>query len=294
MRRSSWSKANQMVRLRAIARELLPPVVARYLARAIQSATSGGPEWEYCPEGAAAWDRFRGWNDPSVAEAQRAKWPAFMATLAEPKPLGVAHEASTISSGDYAAHNTLMTFGYVLARAAHGRQRLSMLDWGGGSGHYAAVARALLPDVSIDYVCRDLPLLCSLGRDLTPVASFVDNDDVALSRRYDLVYASSSAHYSRDLYGLLARLCAASGDWLMITRMPVIEKHKDFVVRQRPWANGYRTEYVCWFVNRERMLSAIQGAGFRFVREFLVDERPIVPDAPEQCRYGGFLFQRSG
>lgn len=73
----------------------------------------------------------------------------------------------------------------------------------------------------------------------------------------------------------------------------VIERHEDFVVLQRPWAYGYRTEYVCWFVNRERMLSAVQGTGFRFVREFLVDERPIVPGAPEQCRYGGFLFQRS-
>ena len=250
-----------MARLRAIARELLPPVIARHLGRAVRSATSGGPEWEYRPEGAAAWDRFPGWNVRSVAESQRAKWPAFLAALAEPKPLGVAHEARKISSSDYAAHNTLMTFGYVLARAARGRQRLSMLDWGGGSGQYAAVARALLPELSINYVCRDLPLLCSLGQELMPGASFVGSDEAALSHRYDLVYASSAAHYSRDFYALLARLCAASGDWLMITRIPVIERHEDFVVLQRPWAYGYRTEYVCWFVNRERMLSAIQSAG---------------------------------
>jgi putative methyltransferase (TIGR04325 family) len=282
-----------MASLRLIARKLLPPVITRRLGGAIQHATSGGPEWEYRPEGAAAWDRFAGWNDLSVAETQRAKWPAFLAAVSEPKPLGVAHEAHTISSGDYATHNTLMTFGYVLARAAHGRQRLSMLDWGGGSGQYAAVAKVLLPEVSIDYVCRDLPLLCALGRELMPEASFVDNDGAALSRCYDLIYASSAAHYNRDFYALLARLCLASGDWLMITRIPVIERHEDFVVLQRPWAYGYRTEYVCWFVNRKRMLSAIQGAGFRLVREFLVDERPIVPGAPEQCRYGGFLFQRS-
>jgi hypothetical protein len=186
-----------MARLKSIARRLLPPVIARHLGRAIQSVTSRGPEWEYRPEGAAAWDRFPGWNDRSVAETQRTKWPAFLAAVAEPKPLGVAHEAHRTSSNDYAAHNTLMTFGYVLARAAHGRQRLSMLDWGGGSGQYATVARALLPEVSIDYVCRDLPLLCALGQELMPEASFVDNDDAALSRRYDLVYTSSAAHYNR-------------------------------------------------------------------------------------------------
>jgi putative methyltransferase (TIGR04325 family) len=253
----------------------------------------GGPEWEYRPEGAAAWDHFRGWNDPSVAETQRARWTGFLAALAEPLPLGVAHEAQAISFRDYATHNTLMTFGYVLARAAHGRRSLSTLDWGGGSGHYLALARTLLPEVSIDYVCRDLPLLCALGRELAPGASFVDTDDAAFSRLYDLVYASSSTHYSREFYPLLARLCAASGDWLMITRIPVIENQDDFVVLQRPWVHGYHTEYVCWFVNSGKMIAAVRGAGFRFVREFLIDDRPVVPGAPEQCRYAGFLFRRN-
>jgi putative methyltransferase (TIGR04325 family) len=281
-----------MISMREILRELLPPVIARPLAEMLRPRPPGGPEWEYRPEGALAWDGFPGWNHPSVVETQRARWPAFLAALTEPKPLGVAHEARAISVRDYATHNTVLTFGYVLARAAHGRQSLSMLDWGGGSGHYLALARALLPEVPIDYACRDLPLLCALGRELIPDARFLDNDDAALARRYDLLYASSSLHYSRDFYPLLQRLCAASGDWLMITRIPVIEKREDFVVLQRPWVHGYRTEYVCWFVNRGRMIAAIQGAGFRFVREFLVDERPIVPNAPEQCRYGGFLFQR--
>jgi putative methyltransferase (TIGR04325 family) len=281
-----------MALLKSISRQLLPPFIARQLSRAFQRTAPGGSEWEYRPEGAVAWDRFPGWNHPSVAETQRTKWPAFRAALAEPQPMGVSHEARTISPRDYATQSTLLAFGYVLARAAYGRRSLSMLDWGGGSGHYAAIARAQLPEVSIDYSCRDLPLLCALGREMVPDGSFFDDDETALSRRYDLVFASSSVHYSRDFYALLARLCAASGDWLMITRLPVIEKCEDFAVLQRPSVHGYRSEYVCWFVNRERLLSAIKRAGFRFVREFLLDEQPEVPGAPEQCRYCGFLFQR--
>jgi putative methyltransferase (TIGR04325 family) len=279
--------------LRSIARELLPPIIARPLARLLHPTPPGGPEWEYRSEGAAAWDRFPGWDHPSVAEAQREKWPAFRAALVEPLPLAVAHEGREISSRDYAVHNTLMTFGYVLARAARGRQRFSMLDWGGGSGHYGAVARALLPEVSVDYSCRDFPPLSALGREVLPEATFFDSDVPALARRYDLVYASSAAHYSRDFHELLGRLCQASNEWLMVTRIPVIEAHDDFVVLQRPWVHGYRTEYVGWFVNRRRMIATVEAAGFRLVREFLVDERPFVPGAPEQCHYGGFLFRRN-
>src|SRR5258706_1146448 len=154
--------------LKSIAREILPPFVARQLRRAVQAAGRDAAEWAFLPEGAAAWDRFPGWNEPSVAQTQRMKWPAFRAALAEPRLLGVAHEGWASNPQDLPAHNTLLTFGYVLARAARGSQRLSMLDWGGGSGHYAAIARTLLPEAPIDYTCRDLPLLCALGREMVP------------------------------------------------------------------------------------------------------------------------------
>ena len=281
-----------MTLLRSFAREMLPPFIARHLRNVLRQTSPDGPEWAYLPEGAAAWDRYPGWDHPSVAETQRAKWPAFRAALAEPRPLGMAPGGWTTEPRDIGVHNTLLSFGYVLARAARGRERLSMLDWGGGSGHYAALARALLPETAIDYTCRDLPLLSALGREMEPQGRFIDDDEVALSRRYDLVLASSSLHYRRDMHTLLARLCAASGEWLLITRLPVVENAADFAVLQRPWVHGYRTQYVCWFVNRGRLVEAVKNGGFHFVREFLVDERPFVPGAPEQCRYGGFLFQR--
>jgi len=129
---------------------------------------------------------------------------------------------------------------------------------------------------------------------MVPDGQFVDNDEAAFSRRYDLVLASSSLHYARDMYPLLTRLCAASGDWLMITRLPVVEEAEDFAVLQRPFAHGYRTQYAGWFVKRRRLLAAVQDSEFRLVRKFLVGEQPIVPGAPEQCRYRGFLFRRGG
>jgi putative methyltransferase (TIGR04325 family) len=185
-----------------------------------------------------------------------------------------------------------MTFAYVLARAAAGTNQVSMLDWGGGAGQYYILASDLLPDLKLDYVCKETFTLCSLGRELLPEARFEEDETLALDRQYDLVVASSSAHYSEDWRILLSGLCRSSGRYLFVTRTPVVEIVPSFVVLQRPYRYGYSTEYLCWFINRQELVSHVESEGMVLVREFLVDEQPVVPGAPEQCRYRGFLFGR--
>ena len=103
-----------------------------------------------------------GWDDGAVAEAYLEKWPEWVAALEGPGPLGVYHEARAgepIPRDDLAAHNMLLSFAYVLARVAAGRDRISVLDWGGGLGHYAVarqgrtsrdVVRLALPGGALD------------------------------------------------------------------------------------------------------------------------------------------------
>ena len=106
--------------------------------------SQGLPEWEYVPEG---WSYpTRGWDAEAVADAYAAQVGATTSRLFEPpKPLGVHHETAEVLTGDAGAHNMLVTFAYVLALAADGRDRLSVLDWGGGFGHYQVLARSVLP-----------------------------------------------------------------------------------------------------------------------------------------------------
>jgi putative methyltransferase (TIGR04325 family) len=250
------------------------------------------PEWEAVADSDEVWSADVGWAHPSIVETQRSKWDAFLASVERPKPIGVSHEATPGAAPDVSPHNAVMTFGYVLGRALAGRAALSVLDWGGGLGHYALYARALYPDVDFDYVVKDLDSLCTAGRALLPEVKFVADESKALARSYDLVFASSSLHYTREFYQLLDRICASATRHLMVTRLPVVSSHDDFVVVQRPHRYGYLTEYACWFVNRRRLISFIEERGFCFEREFLLGERPTVPNAPEQCIYGGFLFTR--
>lgn len=282
----------------------LPPIVVELVRRVRRRPNTSGysvplatavlakPEWEAVPDSDAVWECHSGWAHPSIVETQLDKWSTFLDNAQSATPLGVSHEAPPGTAPDVAPHNAIMTFGYVLGRALAGGKAMSVLDWGGGLGHYAVYARALYPAVSFDYVIKDLDSLCAGGRTVQSDINFVSNEGVALARGYDLVFASSSLHYTRDFYDLLDKICTASMRYLMITRIPIVAEHDDFVVVQRPHRYGYLTEYACWFVNRAKLISFIEARGLRLVREFLLGERPFVPNAPEQCLYGGFLFER--
>ena len=252
------------------------------------------PEWQYVPDGFLVRDpRITGWNVDSILQAQKTKWPIFQQVLQGPAPLGVAHEATVPANDDYGAHNTLMAYAYVLALAARKRDALSILDWGGGLGHYLAISRALLPDVRFTYYCKEVPLLCQGGRELWPDATFYDDEEECFRHCYDLVLVSGSFQYAEDWKRLLARLASTTGSYLYITRLPVVHRVPSFVVVQRPSPYGYLTEYLGWFLNRAELLKHGADLGLELVREFLILERPFVQDAPEQCEYRGFLFRPS-
>jgi putative methyltransferase (TIGR04325 family) len=276
--------------------QFLPPILTEAIRRLRRrdALAPVQPEWQAVPDDDRVWTAPGGWSHQSIATEQRRKWPALLAALAPPKPFGRSHEADLAAPVSVSEHNIVMTFGYVLGRIAAERRAVRILDWGGGTGHYHALARALRPDLALDYTVKDLPGLCALGRELNPDCRFAEADDAALARRYDLVFASSSIHYSRDVHGLVRRLCAAAEPWLMITRQPVVEQHDDFVVLQRAHAYGYLTEYPGWFLNRRHLIDTVRSEGLELEREFLLDHRPVVRDAPEQCRFAGFLFRRTG
>lgn len=284
------SQTARAVQLRRVGKWLLPPI-AIDAARGLR-ARAGLGEWAYLPDG---WPTTpaAGWDDQSIVDAQLSRWPSFVSSVQEPHPLGRSTESGGSSNeADLGDHNTAMAFAYVLLQAALGRTRLSMLDWGGGLGQYAVLARALAPGLEIEYHCRDLALLVRAGRSVLPHDTFHDTDESAFALAYDLVMASSSLQYVRDWRETLTRLAAASRSHLFVTRQPVVQRAPSFVVLQRPHRHGYRTEYPGWFLNQAEFLEAVASLGMPLRREFFIWERPHVPGAPEQAEYRGLLFSR--
>jgi len=249
--------------------------------------------WEYVPDGWRAAPSTRGWNVAGVVELQKAKWSTYAASLEGAAPLGVNHESKgKPDTGNLRDHNTLLSYAYVLAFAAHQLQRLSLLDWGGGIGHYYPLSKAVLPGVVLDYYCHDLPLFCEAGREGLPEAHFPEKREECFSRRYDLVLASSSIWYEEEWTSLLDQLISVADPYLYITRMIFVERAASYVAIQRPSDAGYRTEYLCWILNRKEFLDHVLSRGMELLREFMICSSQHIHGAPEQGDYRGFLFRK--
>ena len=251
------------------------------------------PEWQYLPEGWRTRDpRVTGWNVESIVETQRAKWPEVLRLMNDTGPLPVHLWAHDLSRPGAAASTVLMAFGYVLGLTAWKKDRVSLLDWGGGVGHYNLVSQALFPQLEVEYHCKDVPLLCKAGRELQPSASFHEDDESCFARDYDLVLASGSLEYFEDWKNVTRRLAGASRRHVYIARLPIVHRVASFTVIQRPYRHGYATEYVSWILNRQEFLGHAASLGLRLVREILVSDGPTIHGAPEQSEFSGFLFSR--
>jgi putative methyltransferase (TIGR04325 family) len=180
----------------------------------------------------------------------------------------------------------------VLALAAHRRKRISVLDWGGGLGHYYALARSVLPAVELEYHVKETAPVSARGREVLPEVEFGE-DDSCLERRYDLVLASSSLQYEPDWRSLVDRLAGAAERYLYLARVPVALESRSFVVLQRAYAYGYQTEYLGWVVSRSELLGAAAATGLSLAREFLLEARFSAAGAPEDpVAHRSFLFNR--
>lgn len=256
-------------------------------------APTPGAEWEFVPEGWArqgAW--IKGWNVEAIADAHRATWPSYMRSIEGPGPLGVYHEVpvgEAVRRDVPIQQNVIMSFAYVLALAARVKDHVSILDWGGGIGHYYPLSQALLPGVEIEYHIKDVPVLCAEGRALFPQVHYYE-DDSCLRSHYDLVFASNSLQFSPTWEKTLSSLAAATRGYLFVTRVPVSVTGSSFVVLQRAYGYGYDTEFLGWVLGRDELLEVAARAGMSFRREFVFHSWSI-PDAPKDpVELRGYLF----
>jgi len=276
MRRTS---STALIRRRFVT-AVLPPIVLDAL-RFVRSRFRP-PPWEAVPPG---WQRpVRGWNVAGVADAERRRWPDYERFVAGARPFGVS-DVERPSDSDLLWHNIYASHAYVLALAAGGRPRLSILDWGGNVGQLSLLADAVLPDLELAYHVRDLPAICAVGRELRPTATFFE-DDACFDNRYDLVVASSALQYVEDWRSTLRRLADAADDYLYLTRVPVARDRSAFVALQR----AYKTEYLGWVFSRSEVLAAAEEAGLTLAREFLCGERHHVARGGGWFDTRGFLF----
>ena len=268
---------------------LIPPIVINGV-HAVQNMFRK-PDLEYAPDG---WQtkltngQNQGWSVDSTVNNERAKFDAFCRNLKGPGPLGFSHEHTDLSViRDPNFHNVHISYAYVLALAAHKKDRISVLDWGGSLGHYYLVGKAVLPDVTIDFHVKEVPLMAKAGKQLNPDVHWYD-DERCLERDYDLIMVTGSIPYIEDWADTLGRISHSVKEYLFLFRFPIVEHSPAFVAIQRI----YNSQMLHQQLNQNELLEVVKNTGLTLVREFVVGDRPYIKNAPEQCEIRGWLFKR--
>lgn len=286
--------------MKQIIRDLVPPIAWRALKKIYlllstkKNIKLNHIEWEYMPQG---WlsekldPNIKGWNEETVLEAYQKNWQTFLRNLEGTSPLGISPESDSNQHNNLIFHNIMMTYAYALTLASRHQKSMSMLDWGGGIGHYYLISKRLVPEINIDYHCKDVPILAEYGKKTLTEGSFY-SDDSCLQRRYDFVLASTSLQYSQDWMTTLRGLAKSTTGYLLITRLPIIQIKDSFVMVQRPYRYGYNTEYLGWCLNRQEFLKVCLENQLQLIREFVVEPLPTIHKAPEQPEHWGFLFKK--
>jgi putative methyltransferase (TIGR04325 family) len=94
--------------------------------------------------------------------------------------------------------------------------------------------------------------------------------------------------YMEKWQKFLQDISAAVGEYLLLTRVPVVEKSNSFVAIQKV----YGRQMLHWQFNQDTLLKAVKDTGLSLVREFVVGDRPYIKNAPEQCELRGWLFRK--
>ncbi len=198
-----------------------------------------------------------GWDDLSIVLSRVEQIKEIKGSLQSHLPLGKTK----------ADHHNFITFGYVLGLVAT-KDKISILDWGGAFGHYYLYAKRLFPKLEIEYTCKELPDTINYGKQYNKEINFINNDQEAVSKTYDLVFASSSLQYSDDWQKTLYQLGTAAKNYLFIARIHLIIEE----ISQRVAEEAYGKNINSWLINRTEFYQEFTKNGFIKSQEFYTFE----------------------
>ena len=254
----------------------------------------GVPEWRVDAQGferpdaaAEAWDR------PALAKKLAERIREYDRRLQAGD--GMALNPDDPSGGpDPAALSLAQDYATVFTRAAEGKARLRLLDWGGGPGAAYALAKHCLPQVQLSYTCQELETVCDAGRELFPEARFLHEAGRCFEERYDLVIAGSSLWYAHDWRALAGQMAASAEPWLFIAKTGFVDAVPAFVAVQRPTLAGYERDFPCWILNRPELIAHLGSQGLELVHSF--EPGPLLPvrGAAEAVVLRSLLFKKKG
>jgi putative methyltransferase (TIGR04325 family) len=173
---------------------------------------------------------------------------------------------STLASGGFPASYWHDPLGYLAAVAGAGRDRLQVLDFGGGVGQaFVHLISTWRGRAAVVYHVVDLEGMCAAGRML-----FANDSRITFHTRLpdltggiDIVYASAVLPYMDDYAATLRDLAALGAPYVLLTRLAA-GAFPTYAARQLN-LTGQQLGY--WFLNVQEIVDVMAASGYLLVHE---------------------------
>lgn len=167
------------------------------------------------------------------------------------------------------------------------KQRISVLDFGGGSGNYYFRLKDYFPEDSLDWTVVETP---NMVQACAPIGSshVAYLTDIPDGQQYDVAVVSGTLQYLPEAYGWLERIMSAA-KWVILTRLPVREALNDKFMVQTVPSHIHNGSMPIAMFSESKMRTAIETCG-RIEQTWLValDEGSLAAVGAKPL---GFLIQ---
>jgi putative methyltransferase (TIGR04325 family) len=270
----------EIVILRAVLKELIPPFVMRTAMR----LSGRGIRFE---------GNYRSWRD-----AQQASGGYDQEDIVR----RVFEAECKVSSGEAADERDSVLFDSIqfslpvmaaLARIACMRNgSLRVLDFGGAFGGMYRQYRAFGLPEGVSWNVVEQPEFVRLGRafENNELRFFTSFEEVLTGGLPDVLLLSSVMQYLEDPFGVLRKIMSTGVSHVVIDRTPFFDAEHDLLTVQRVPSVIYKASYPCWIFSRSSLLRAIEQK-YRMVAAFKDSATPWQGPGVK-FDLAGFMFDR--
>ncbi|WP_064692152.1 methyltransferase, TIGR04325 family [Rhizobium aegyptiacum] len=167
------------------------------------------------------------------------------------------------------------------------KPRISVLDFGGGSGNYYFRLKDYFPEGCLDWTVVETP---NMVQACAPIGSghVTYLTDIPDGQQYDVAVVSGTLQYLPDAYGWLDRIMSAA-KWVILTRLPVRDAPDDKFMVQTVPSHIHNGSMPVEMFSESKMRTAIETGG-RIEQTWLValDEGSLASVGAKPL---GFLIQ---
>jgi putative methyltransferase (TIGR04325 family) len=269
-------------KLKALAREILPPFVLR--------ALSGNDTSIRFTDGYRTWEEARaassGYDAPSILEK------VTEASL-KVKRGEAAYERDSVLF-DRIDYSWPVLAGLLWA-AVRGGGKLRVLDVGGSLGSSYRRHRKFLADRVVSWSVVEQPGFVAVGRksfEDGTLSFFASVEEALPAGDPSVVLFESSLHYLEDPYALLERIARVPHDLLIVDRTPFSGLETDRICVQHVSPAIYAASYPAHILSRGKFEQWIAARGWKVVESFDAIPGRARTSSGLALSFGGYLLAR--